>query len=68
MKRLKNISGRAILISIAEDGGLSRQEIVNPDETVLLPDEKAMNLMDPYLSGEWGVVEFEEVEEEDNNG
>lgn len=63
MKKLKNISDKAILVSIAEDDGSSRQEIVEPNGTVLVPDEKAGSLTDKYLSGEWGVVEFEEVEE-----
>lgn len=68
MKKLKNISEKAILISISEDDGSSRQEIVEPNGTVLVSDEKARNLIDPYLSGEWGVVEFEVVEKEGNNG
>lgn len=63
MKKLKNISDKAILVSIAEDDGSSRQEIVAPNGTVLVPDEKAVSLTDKYLSGEWGVVEFEIVPE-----
>lgn len=64
MKKLKNISDKAILVSIAQDDGSSTQEIVEPNGTILVPDEKAMSLTDKYLSGEWGVIQFEIVTED----
>ena len=68
MRKLKNISEKAILLGLVDKDGTVRQEIVNPQDTVIVTDEKARSLTDPYLSGEWGVVEFEEVEEVTNNG
>lgn len=68
MRKLKNISEKAILLGIVNEDGTVRKEIVNPQDTVIVTAEKARSLTDPYLSGEWGVVEFEEVEEGAKNG
>lgn len=68
MRKLKNISEKAILLWLVNEDGTVRTEIVNPQDTVIVTEEKARSLTDPYLSGEWGVVEFEEVEEVAKNG
>ena len=68
MRKLKNISEKAILLGLVDKDGTVRKEIVNPQDTVIVTDEKARSLTDPYLSGEWGVVEFEEVVEGVKNG
>ena len=68
MRKLKNISDKSILLGLVDEDGNVRQEIVNPQDTVIVTDEKARSLTDPYLSGEWGVVEFEEVVEGVKNG
>ena len=56
MKKLKNISDKAILLGLVNEDGTVRKEIVNPQDTVIVTDEKARSLTTPTYRGNGALL------------